>query len=82
MEPRDREVLLEVRQDVKEAKDTITAVRVQQGIDHFILDEHQKRSTQLESRIAPIEQDMQFARRLVAGTVALGGLYEIVRLFL
>lgn len=81
MDQRDREVLLEIKSDLKETKTVVASVKEQQAIDHFILKEHESRSTQLEGRVAPLEEDVKFVRRLIAFVVGLVGLWESVRLF-
>lgn len=80
MEPRDREVLLEVRQDVKDVKDSVLKVTVQQAVDHTILKDHERRSTNLEERVKPLEDMANFVRWLIAALVALGAIMELYKL--
>ncbi len=57
--------------DTKEIKDQLSELIKQGAVHNHILAEHEKRSTQLETRMTPIEDDLKF--RLKAYSLLLGG---------
>lgn len=77
---------VELKQDVKEIKTLVIDLVKQGAIHNTILLEHEKRSTQLETRLTPIEADYSFRHRLFSITVAIAGIsgsiFAIVKSFL
>lgn len=53
----------ELKQDVKEIKVFVIELVKQGAIHNTILAEHEKRSTQLETRLTPIEADYTFRKK-------------------
>lgn len=68
--------------EVKEVKVLVIDLVKQGAIHNQILLEHEKRSTQLETRLTPIESDFNFKRRLFhIGLSLLGVSGTVIALF-
>lgn len=76
----------ELRQDVKEIKTFVIDLVKQGAIHNQILQEHEKRSTQLEIRLTPLENDYAFRHKLFAVTMALAGvsgsIFAVIKMLL
>lgn len=82
----------EIKQDVKDIKAAVGELVKQGAIHNHILAEHEKRSTLLEERVKPLENDLQFRTKLTAvltgGSGALAviatamGIYAAIRAIL
>lgn len=63
----------ELQQDVKEIKGYVVDLLKQGAIHNTILLEHEKRSTQLETRLTPLESDYVFRHKLFSVAIAVAG---------
>lgn len=68
------EFSVELKQDVKEIKGFVLDLVKQGAVHNQILQEHEKRSTQLETRLTPIESDYAFRHRLFSITISIAGI--------
>lgn len=79
------DVLAEIKNDVKEVKSLVIDLVKQGAIHNQILDQHEKRSTQLETRLAPIEADYSFRHRLfsvcLSALTLISGLLALFKFF-
>lgn len=64
------DMLVEVKSDVKEVKAMVIDLVKQGAVHNQVLSEHEKRSTQLETRLSPIEADYSFRHRLFSIAIA------------
>ena len=69
----DNQKINEVAQDVKEIKSQVMELVKQGAIMNVTLIEHERRSTNLETRLKPIEDNHVFVRKLAAVMVAVCG---------
>lgn len=58
------EILKEIKSDIKEIKGHLIDLIKQGAVSNQTLIEHERRSTNLETRFEPIEKDVYLARRL------------------
>lgn len=72
------ELVREIRQDVKEIKSGMVELIKQGAIHNMILKEHERRSTNLESRILPIEDEKKFRSKAFTAILGLGGLMGVL----
>lgn len=76
----------ELRQDVKEIKTFVIDLVKQGAIHNEILSQHEKRSTQLETRLTPLESDYVFRHKLFSVAIAVAGaagsVYACIKAFL
>lgn len=63
----------ELKQDVKEIKTLVIELVKQGAVHNQILGEHEKRSTQLETRLTPIEADYAFRHKLFSVVISIAG---------
>lgn len=68
------DLLKEIRTDLKEVKAEVLELVKQGAIHNQILYEHERRSTNLETRIIPIEDSHKFMRKLYMLSVGILGL--------
>lgn len=71
----------ELKQDVKEIKVFVIELVKQGAIHNTILAEHKKRSTQLETRLTPIESDYAFRHKLFSVVISVAGIAGSVLAF-
>lgn len=74
MEP----LLTEIGKDVREIKTQVIELVKQGAIHNQILAQHERRSTNLEDRVKPIEDDYKFRHKLFILLIGGGGLVGIV----
>lgn len=76
----------EIKQDVKEIKGFVMELVKQGAVHNTILREHEKRSTQLETRLTPIENDYAFRHKLFSVVISIAGvagsIFAVVKTFL
>lgn len=68
------EFSVELKQDVKEIKGFVLDLVKQGAVHNQILQEHEKRSTQLETRLTPIETDYIFRHKLFSVVLSVVGI--------
>lgn len=73
----------EVKHDIREIRSDVKELVKQGAVHNVLLREHERRSTLLEERFAPLEKDFVFRHRLFTVIFGSGGvivLFEICRL--
>lgn len=68
----------ELKSDVKEIKSFVVELVKQGAIHNTILKEHERRSTNLETRMVPIEQDHIFRTKLSSYLIGGGGIIGLL----
>lgn len=74
MDPRVDELLVRIKDLSSDIKELIK----QGAIQNEVLKEHEKRSTQLEHRVDPLEKDKEFRAKLYSTILGLGALAAAV----
>ena len=75
------DLLKEMRADIKEIKQDVKTLTVGQGVDHEILKEHERRSTNLEARVKPLEDGYKIVVAFLGLITILASITEIVHFF-
>lgn len=70
----------DLSKDLKEIKQQLLELTKSMAVNNHILQEHHKRSTQLEDRLSPIEDDYTFRRKLYVFVMGSSGLVAIISL--
>lgn len=70
----DKLILEEISANVREIKTQMLELIKQGAIHNTILQEHEKRSTNLETRLEPIEKDYSFRHKLYAILMSSGAI--------
>lgn len=70
MDPRLDELLIRVKDISVDIRDLVK----QGAIHNEVLKEHEKRSTQLEHRVDPLEKDKEFRNKLYSTVLGMGAL--------
>lgn len=68
-----------LHEDVKEIKAHVIELVKQGAIHNQVLIEHERRSTNLETRIKPLESDYQFVAKACKAVIILGGLIGVLK---
>lgn len=71
----------EIKSDVKEIKNQVIELVAETRVHNHILNEHHKRSTNLENRLEPVEDHVKFINKSIKvfGTIcAASGLITII----
>lgn len=63
-----------LHRDLDEIKADVKTLLVNQAVDHEILKQHEQRSTQLEVRVLPLEDDLKFRSKMWGLAIKAGGL--------
>lgn len=71
-----------LHQDIKEIKEHVIELVKQGAIHNQVLIEHERRSTNLETRIKPLESDHIFVAKACKGVIILGGLIGVLKAIL
>lgn len=57
------ELLKDILNKVEQIRHAVNELKIRQEVHNHILNEHHKRSTQLESRVIPIEEHVKFIQK-------------------
>lgn len=63
----------EIHKDVKEVREQLIELIKQGAIHNSVLTEHERRSTNLEARLLPIESWYQFFSKISVAMIGIGG---------
>lgn len=68
----------EIKGDLKEVKTAVGSMLREMAVNNHILAEHERRSTNLETRMEPIEDSYKFTNRIVTVFLSGGGIVSLI----